>query len=61
MISVQLTEEEARLLVHALGTLLSDIRMEMCDTDRADFREGLKQEKSALQHVITQLEASLPA
>ena len=59
MVTVQLTEEEAALLMHSLETLLSDVRMEMCDTDRADFREGLKREKGTLERVIAQLGESV--
>lgn len=55
MVTVQLTDEEATLLSRCLESLLSDVRMEMCDTDRADFREGLKDEKRALEHLIAQL------
>ena len=56
MISVQLTEEEAALLKQSLELLLSDVRMEICDTDSGDFREGLKIEKSVLEQVIAQIE-----
>ena len=55
MVTVQLTEDEATLLLHSLEVLLSDVRMEMCDTDRADFRDVLKREKSTLEGVIGQL------
>jgi hypothetical protein len=55
MVTVQLTEDEAALLLHSLEVLLSDIRMEMCDTDRADFRDVLKREKGTLESVIGQL------
>ena len=47
--------------MHSLETLLSDVRMEMCDTDRADFREGLKREKGTLERVIAQLGVSVKA
>ena len=55
MISVQLTEEEAAILKSSLELLLSDVRMEICGTDSADFREGLKEQKSTLERVIAQL------
>jgi hypothetical protein len=55
MITVELTEAEAATLRQCLETLLSDVRMEMCDTDRADFRDKLKVEKSTLEKVIGQL------
>jgi len=55
VITVELNEAEATTLRQCLETLLSDLRMEMCDTDRADFREKLKVEKSTLEKVIAQL------
>jgi hypothetical protein len=55
MITVQLSEDEAALLVRSLEWSLSETRMEMCDTDQADFREGLKREKDVLERVIAQL------
>lgn len=61
MITVQLTEEEAALLRGCLGTLVSDVRMEICDTDRADFRTMLKSEKAALEHLIAQLSEPVPS
>ncbi|MDF1542335.1 MAG: hypothetical protein RQ731_03375 [Anaerosomatales bacterium] len=57
MIAVKLSEEEASLLKKSLELLLSDVRMEICDTDSGDFRAGLKREKAVLEHVIEQLEA----
>ncbi len=60
MVTIELTEHEAALLKHSLELFLSDLRMEIADTDRADFREGLKQEKGALERVIAQL-AGVPA
>ncbi len=56
MVTIELAEEEATLLKERLETLLSDIRMELADTDRADFRDGLKREKTALEHAISQLQ-----
>jgi predicted RNA binding protein with dsRBD fold (UPF0201 family) len=56
MTIVEITEDEAGILKQCLELLLSDVRMEICDTDRADFREGLKREKRTLEHVIAQLE-----
>ena len=55
MVNVQLSDAEAALLARSLEWMLSDVRMEMCDTDRADFREGLRNEKGVLEKVIEQL------
>jgi|GEM_PF-825175 len=56
MITIQLTEEQAMHLKQSLELLLSDVRMEICDTDSGDFREGLKVEKHVLEDVIGQIE-----
>jgi hypothetical protein len=55
MITVEMTQEDAAMLRRSLETLLSDVRMEMCDTDRLDFRDGLKREKHVLEGVLAQL------
>lgn len=56
MIDVRLTPEEAAILKRCLELFLSDVRMEICDTDSAEFRAGLKEEKRVLERVIEQLE-----
>ncbi len=55
MVRIELTEAEAALLEQSLRLLLSDVRMEMCDTDRSDFRDGLKREKAAIESVLAQI------
>lgn len=61
MVTVELTDEEAALLAERLEWLVSETRMEMCDTDQADFREALRREKSVLERVIAQLKAEAAA
>jgi hypothetical protein len=55
-----LTQEEASTLREALSSYLSDLRMEIADTDSMEFRESLKQQKAVLQTLLRQLEAALP-
>jgi len=55
MIDVQLSDEEAASLVRNLEWMLSETRMEMADTDRADFRDGLRKDKLVLERVIGQI------
>ncbi|MRS11964.1 MAG: hypothetical protein EG823_02695 [Actinobacteria bacterium] len=59
--TVQLSEEGAALLSRSLEWLLSELRMEICDTDRADFRSELKVEKGVLEDVIAQLNQGVSA
>jgi hypothetical protein len=55
MIQIELAEPEARIFGEILEGVLSDLRMEIADTDRMDFRESLKQRKSVIQRVLDQL------
>ncbi|HNR51134.1 MAG: hypothetical protein BWZ01_01865 [Deltaproteobacteria bacterium ADurb.BinA179] len=55
MISVDLTAEEKDVLYNLLSNYVSDLRMEIADTDRQDFREMIKQRKDILQKVIDAL------
>lgn len=57
MLILDLTDSERTILVEALESYLSDLRMEIADTDRMDFREGLKNRKAALMKTLEQLRA----
>ena len=56
MIQIDLTPDEQSELRTALESYLSDLRMEIADTDSYDFRVGLKKRKAALEKVIGALE-----
>ncbi|MFN3531212.1 MAG: hypothetical protein ACK41Q_01655 [Candidatus Brocadia sp.] len=55
MISLDLTQEEKDILIGILENDLSDLRMEIADTDNMDFRETLKGQKGVLQKVLETL------
>ena len=55
MAQLNLTDKEAVTLRHVLETYLSDLRMEIADTDAQDFREGLKAEESTIKKLLEQL------
>jgi hypothetical protein len=55
MIRLELTEEEAAVLERRLESAVSDLRMEITSTDDLDYREGLKRDKLAMEHVISLL------
>ena len=55
MAQLNLTDKEAATLRHALEIYLSDLRMEIADTDAQDFREGLKAEESTIKRLLEQL------
>ncbi len=63
MIQLDLKPNEIRILLEVLDSYLSDLRMEIADTDRLDFREMLKQRKEVLlkvQEVLRQEDAAEP-
>jgi hypothetical protein len=55
MINLDLTNEENDILVMVLESYLSDLRMEIADTDSMDFRESLKKKKEVLKKVLETL------
>ena len=52
MITLELSPDERDHLVEVLTTALSDLRMEIANTDSQDFREMLKSRKLALTKVL---------
>ena len=55
MTQLELTAEEAEALKSALEDYLSDLRMEIVDTDSQDFREQLKARKETLMRIRERL------
>jgi hypothetical protein len=58
VISLELSNEETEILADVLANHLSDLRMEIADTDNMDFREQLKQRKAVIEKAIAGLQAS---
>lgn len=56
MIRIELQPDEAEVLAAALESYLSDLRMEIADTDSMDFRENLKAKKRVLRSIVTMIE-----
>lgn len=52
MITLELTPDEREHLVEVLTSALSDLRMEIANTDSQDFREMLKSRKLVLVKVL---------
>lgn len=52
MLNLDLTDEEVEVLRHVLESYLSDLRMEIADTDLLDFRNMLKDRKSVIRKVL---------
>jgi hypothetical protein len=55
MIQLDLDDQERETLVTVLKSYLSDLRMEIADTDRQDFRDMLKERKGVIGKVLTAL------
>ncbi len=56
MVQLDLSTEEKTVLVEVLTTCISNLRMEICDTDRKDFREEIKERKELLMKVVDALQ-----
>jgi hypothetical protein len=56
MIQLSLTTQEATELREVLESFVSDLRMEIANTDLKDFRDQLKQRESILNKIIQDLQ-----
>lgn len=62
MVRLELNEEEQRILAELLESDISDLRMEIADTDNAAYREMLKHRERVLRRLLAQLQtAPVPA
>jgi hypothetical protein len=59
MVHLDLTPADAEVLFMALESYLSDLRMEIADTDSMDFREGLKARKAVLRRIADELSGAV--
>jgi hypothetical protein len=55
MAQFTLNNDETEMLKEVLVNYLSDLRMEIADTDRKEFREGLKAKEVFLKDLINRL------
>ena len=51
-VTLHLDPQQARVLRETLESAVSDLGMEIADTDRKDYRERLKERRRALIHVL---------
>jgi hypothetical protein len=58
---ITLTKEEAAALRGARSSYVSDLRMEIADTDSWDFRQNLKHEAALLKKLLEQPDVALAA
>ena len=57
MVRLELTDAEAVNLKEILAYYLSELRMEIADTDSMDFRENLKLKEAFIKDLLGQLPA----
>lgn len=55
MATLELSAEESRLLREVLESFVSDLRMEIADTDLFDFRAQLKEKKRIISELLERL------
>lgn len=55
MPAFELTPEELELLKEILTSDLSELRMEIVDTDNSRFKEGLKHRKQIMMDILAKL------
>lgn len=60
-IEIELTQKEIGVFRDMLENLISDLRMEITDTDKQEYREILKAKKNLIARIIQQLEAEISA
>ena len=56
MPTFELTPEELDLLQEILTSDLSELRMEIVDTDNSRFKDGLKQRKRKMMDILEKLQ-----
>ena len=56
MIQLMITEEERELLMDILENDISDLRMEIADTDRQGYRDMLKNREILMKNIQQKLE-----
>ncbi len=55
MAQIELTDEEVGMLTEIIESYLSDLRMEIADTDKMKFREELKKREAFLKDLLQRL------
>jgi len=53
---LSLGEDERELLQQVVSSAFRDLRMEIADTDNAEYRAGLRERRSVLESILFQLD-----
>ncbi len=54
-LDINMTDEEIQVFVEILESEISDLRMEIANTDSMEYRDKLKQKKMVIRKVLTKL------
>ncbi len=60
LMDISVTDEQAELLREVLDRTIRDLRYEIADTDRPDFKRMLKAREATLRELIAPLGGTLP-
>jgi len=60
-IEIELTPKEIEIFKDVLENYISDLSMEIADTDKMDFRESLKARKNLIVKIIQKLKETVEA
>jgi len=58
-IEIELTPKEIEIFKDVLENYISDLSMEIADTDKMDFRESLKARKNLIVKIIQKLKETV--
>ncbi|KAF0215913.1 MAG: hypothetical protein FD174_3923 [Geobacteraceae bacterium] len=61
MAHIDLSEDEALALVRILEFYLSDLRMEIADTERVEWRKRMKGEEEFIKRLLNRLQSGTDA
>lgn len=56
MPQLELTEQEKETLTEVLNIFLSDLRLEITDTERLDYRNRLKEQEQLIKRMLGKLD-----
>jgi hypothetical protein len=55
-IEITMNNDDAKILAEVLESNISELSGEISDTDRFEFREGLKSKRMVLQRILSEIE-----
>jgi hypothetical protein len=61
IVTLTLNEEEQAVLIDQLDCCIDDLRTEIMDTDRREYREQLKKRREIVQHILNSIREANPS